>query len=132
MKTVIAYPLRNEVISEANRREHWARKYQRVKAHRFTAKTFSKIAFQKADWHWDGETNLAISMTRVIKKRGKLMDDDNLTSSLKATRDGISDALDTADNNPHIKWVCYQRRGDLSVVKSYVDVVITEERDGEE
>jgi len=129
MKTVIAYSLRNEIVSEANRHDFWARKYQRVKNHRFTAKTFSKIAFENAGWHWDGKTNLTVSMTRVIKKRGKTMDDDNLASGLKATRDGISDALGTADNNPYIKWVCNQRRGDLSVLKSYVDVVITEEGD---
>lgn len=130
MKTIIAYSLRNEIVSEANRHDFWARKYQRVKNHRFTAKIFSGIAFKNAGWHWDGKTNLTISMTRVIKKRGKTMDDDNLASGLKATRDGISDALETADNNPNIKWVCSQRRGDLSVLKSYVDVVITEEDNG--
>lgn len=129
MKTVIMYPLRNEIVSEANRHNFWARKYQRTKNHRFTAKTFSKIAFDNASWHWDGNTNLTVSMTRVIKKRGKSMDDEQIAEALKATQSGIADALGIEDSDPHIKWVCSQRRGDLSVLKSYVDVVITEEND---
>jgi len=127
MKTVIAYSLRNEIVSEANRHNFWARKYRRVTNHRFTAKIFSEIAFRDAGWHWDGKTNLTISMTRVIKKYGKTMDDEQAAEALKATQSGIADALKVEDNNPHIKWVYNQRRGNLSILKSYVDVVITEE-----
>ena len=90
--------------SEANLREHWAKRHRRSKAqreeayYRFlhlkpVAATFPKIS---------------VTLTRVAPRK---LDSDNLTRSMKAIRDGIADALGVNDGSSRIDWRYAQTKG---------------------
>ena len=60
-----------------------------------------------------------VTLTRVAPLA---LDGDNAQASLKATRDGVADALGIDDRTPLVQWVYLQRRGK---VREYaVEVVI--------
>lgn len=94
---VITLPIKT--VSEANRREHWAKKAARVKAHR------------KAAWLLTPAHALPciVRLTRIAPRA--LDEGDNLPASLKAVRDGIADRLGVDDRDDRVTWVYYQRRG---------------------
>ena len=54
-----------------------------------------------------------VTMTRV-SPRG--LDDDNLRSALKATRDGIADKLGVDDRSPLVEWRYAQRQAKQACV----------------
>ena len=94
MRAEVDIPIRT--VSEANGREHWAVKAKRVKLHRNTAHRVAAMALK-------GEKPLpcVVTLTRVSPRE---LDDDNLRSALKATRDGIADWLGVDDRDPRIRW----------------------------
>ena len=51
---------------------------------------------------------VTITMTRIAPRT---LDDDNLASGFKATRDGIADWLGIDDGSKRLRWVCEQRKG---------------------
>lgn len=90
------------IVSEANRREHWRTKSQRTKAHRLAARLtcIASVGWPRvrAD---AGAGGVAITLTRRAPRR---LDDDNLASGFKATRDGVADALGVDDGDARLAW----------------------------
>jgi hypothetical protein len=103
-EVVVLVPIRT--ISEANARDHWAKKAKRVKHQRGLTKLLVGQAFALAGVPGFPCT---VTLTRIAPSRG--LDSDNLASALKSTRDGVSDALGVDDGHPWVKWLCAQRRG---------------------
>ncbi len=103
MTVVVMLPIKT--ISEANSRDHWAKKANRVKLHRQTARVLVK----------PHPLPCIVTMTRY---GAGTLDDDNIRSALKGTRDGIADAFGIPDNDPRIEWRYGQaktKRGEYGV-----------------
>lgn len=94
--TVATVPLRT--VSEANAREHWARKAKRVKAQR-------RAAFALCPTY---PLPAIVTLTRIAPRA---LDDDNLRGALKAVRDGVADRLGIDDRDPRVDWRYAQARG---------------------
>ena len=119
----LTIPLRT--FSEANLREHWAKKAKRVKAQRFA------VAAYWRQWWNNPEREKAIAppwcatLTRIAPRP---LDSDNLQRSFKAVRDEIAKQLGVNDNSELIEWKYAQRSGK---VREYA-VEIQIEAKGEE
>lgn len=94
----VTIPIRT--VSEANVREHWAKRAKRVAGHRSIVRLAlnAKVAVRGA---------LTVSLTRIATRK---LDDDNLRSALKATRDGVADALGIDDGDESIRWEYEQEK----------------------
>lgn len=93
-----------KTVSEANTREFWAAKAERVKSHRAAA--FLLMRNKKRGLVvGDG---MVITLTRIAPRK---LDTDNNSSSMKACRDGIAEALGFDDGDERVKWAYAQRRG---------------------
>lgn len=92
---MIELPLRIESV--ANKREHWAVKARRTKAHRLAALAVPAHPLP--------------CVVTLIRVAPRALDGDNLQSGFKALRDGIADRLGVADNDPRVKWQYAQVRG---------------------
>ena len=102
MKLLVMLPLRT--VSEANVKEHWARRSKRVKMQRLTAKMMLTL-----DKRWCAKQNsFAVRITRIAPKK---LDSDNLAISNKAIRDGIADAIGIDDGSPKFTWQYEQESG---------------------
>lgn len=97
---VVDLPLR--VVSEANRRGHWAGKARRAKQARGLATMMLK-AHGPLVWAFP----VAVILTRIAPCA---LDDDNLRAALKATRDGVADWLGVDDRDPRVRWLYDQRK----------------------
>lgn len=101
----ILIPVR--IVSEANMRGHWRQAAARKKAHRSTAMLMVRSA---PGWCVPGpQERYIVEMQRIAPR---MLDDDNLASGFKATRDGIADAMGIDDRSPLIEWRCTQQRGE--------------------
>lgn len=98
----MTFTLPIKVISEANCRDHWAKKMKRVRMHRKTAHALCP-AF---------EVPCIVTLTRIGKRT---LDSDNLAGAFKACRDGIADKLKVDDGSPLIEWRYAQEKGDYGV-----------------
>jgi len=96
MKMGIIYTLNVKTVSEANSREHWAAKHRRSKAQRALALAKTLEALNGAVI-----TSATITITRIAPKA---LDDDNLSRSMKAIRDGIADAIKIDDGDSRVKY----------------------------
>ncbi len=98
---VVQYDERIE--SEANGREHWRAKSARTKRHRLLAwaelKRVERPTFLGP---------VQITLTRIAPRT---LDDDNLASGFKATRDGVADWLGVDDGDKRLSWRYAQERG---------------------
>jgi len=94
-------------VSVANLRMHWAVKAKLAKSHRAMARTAMATVSPSAPG-----LPVSIVLTRVGPRT---LDTDNLASSLKAVRDGISDWLGVDDGSPQIDWQYGQKRGSYAV-----------------
>lgn len=104
----ITLPIRT--VSEANQREHWARKATRVKRQRTIARMACNLKLSHLDV---SKTPLLVTLARVSPRK---LDDDNLRGALKAVRDGVADALGTDDGgHGRITWEYQQWTGAASV-----------------
>lgn len=101
--THIAVQYAERIESEANGREHWRAKSSRVKRHRLTAwaelRKVERPAFLGP---------VQITLTRIAPLT---LDDDNLASGFKATRDGVADWLGVDDGDKRLTWRYQQERG---------------------
>jgi len=88
-------------------------KARRVKGQRQVV----KLSCQCRDGWKPIKHNCSILLTRIIGPRGRSYDTDNLSSSLKATRDGIADALRVKDNDKRVTWIYAQERGEDHAVR---------------
>lgn len=94
------------VLSEANRREHWAVARRRKEDQR----TALMSAFIAA-----GLYQLPVPCVVTLTHVGPVMDDDNLQRAFKALRDGVAEWAQVDDADPRIEWRYDQRRGDPAV-----------------
>jgi hypothetical protein len=97
VKIAAVLPLRT--VSEANGREHWARKAKRVKTQRRMAWALVPPGIPLP---------AVVTLSRVAPR---VLDDDNLRPALKAVRDGVADRLGIHDNDPRVDWRYSQARG---------------------
>lgn len=89
------------IQSEANGRQHWRMKAQRVKAHR-------RMAAFVLNGHQKPAGEATITLTRIAPRT---LDDDNLASGFKAFRDGVADWLGIDDGDKRLTWKYGQRKG---------------------
>lgn len=94
------------LVSEANQRDHWAKKARRVKAQRdlvtlvlrgTVARTMMAVA------------PLSVTITRIAPSKG--LDDDNAVSSAKGVRDSVAAILGIDDRDERVDWLVNQERG---------------------
>lgn len=102
-------------VSEANMRSHWAAKAKRVKQHRWAACVLFRVELAKV------RLPAVVVLTRLAPSSG--LDDDNLASALKATRDGIADAFGLDDRDPRVRWEYRQERSRRGVYAVRVRVM---------
>lgn len=90
-----------------NDREHWRARHRRVKAEK-----------EAVLWMLRGQpapsAPLVVTMTRVSPAT-RPMDDDGVTSSLKACRDAVAHWLGIDDGDKRVRYVCAQARGPWAV-----------------
>jgi hypothetical protein len=91
----VTLPLKIESV--ANKREHWAVRAKRSKAHRKAAIIIPKFPLP-----------CQVVLVRIAPRE---LDTDNLQSGFKALRDGIADRLGVKDNDPRVEWIYEQKRG---------------------
>lgn len=99
-----------ETPSVANLRLHWAAKARLVHRQR------AAVALL---WPQDARGRRlvgggTVTLTRQSAK-GRLLDDDNLASAMKAVRDAVADQLDVDDGDLRVTWCYEQRRGQTGV-----------------
>ncbi len=111
MKNIIVIELPIDTVSEANKREHWTRKANRVKCQRSEA--YYLCMLNEGIFYDDMKSNIKINLTRLAPRS---LDSDNLCCALKAVRDGIADWLRIDDGSKRLKWDYDQKR--ISKTKS--------------
>lgn len=96
-----SYTLPLRIVSVANLREHWRTKAQRAKAHREAV---------RLTCGWLATHPLPVTV-RLVRIAPRPLDDDNLRTAFKSTRDGVADVLGVKDNDPRVRWEYGQERG---------------------
>ena len=96
----VVLPIR--LPSVANLREHWSAKARRTKLQRTAAQLSCRPARALL-------LPVVVVLTRVAPRP---LDDDNLASAFKATRDGVADALGIDDRDARIAWKYSQLKPD--------------------
>ncbi len=91
------------VVSTANMREHHMARARRAKLHRETAR-WALSRYPVAP----GAGPVTITLIRIAPRK---LDDDNLQSAFKASRDGVADWLGVDDGHPSLTWLYAQRKG---------------------
>lgn len=98
----INVPLR--IYSEANMREHWAKKSRRTTEQRHVTRymVMNELCRQ------------GVSFTRgtvkLIRLAPRTLDSDNLQSAFKAVRDGLADAIKINDGKPEVVYTYDQEQ----------------------
>lgn len=109
---VVDVTLRRRLVSEANAREHWATRAKRARGHRTMARGTLRL-------HADPlPPPCRITITRIGKRR---LDDDNLSGSAKAIRDGVADWLRIDDGDERLTWRYRQEIGKDYAVRIFVE-----------
>lgn len=86
-----------KLVSEANARDHWRVKADRVKRQRNVTLTCLQAVH--------GRSKFVVPLVVTITRRGKRrLDSDNLQSSAKAVRDGVADWLGIDDGHEGVEW----------------------------
>jgi hypothetical protein len=109
----VRLPLR--IVSEANMREHWRKVSQRKKDQRVTA----RLVLQQYARPNSETAVVSVMLTRIAPRK---LDDDNLQSGFKATRDGVADWLGIDDGSPRIMWQYRQSKGRPGEYAAQVEV----------
>lgn len=94
------------VVSEMNRRDHWA-----TRRRRFDKQADALVkAIAALDWYsdvlgyrWPFGFPVVVTFTRT-HNRGAGMDDDNIRSAFKAIRDAVAEWAGVDDKGPEIEW----------------------------
>lgn len=90
-------------VSESNMRESWFARHKRRAAQRRAA--YFEVRSRR---ELLPGLPVQVEITRIAARR---LDDDNLSGSAKAIRDGIADALGVNDADPGVAWRYGQRGG---------------------
>ena len=109
----VTLPLRTRSLT--NQREHWAKRHRRSKQERGVAALVLRA-------HEVPGLPLEVELVRVAPRR---LDSDNLTSSLKAVRDGVADWLGVDDGDERVRWTYGQRKGEPR--QYLVEIAVTRE-----
>lgn len=96
----IELPIRIE--SEANLREHWAKKAKRAREQRLTVHYSLTGARRPVNWP------LVVTLTRIAPRA---LDTDNLARGFKAVRDAVAAWLGIDDGSERIVWRYGQEKG---------------------
>lgn len=99
---VIVIPMRTH--SETNMREPWQARHRRRKSQRHIVGLSVRAPFYRDAI----SVPCDVVLTRIAPHA---LDDDNLVSSFKATRDSIAEVLRIDDRDPRVTWRYAQRRG---------------------
>ena len=108
------FPLTIHTISEMNWRGHWAIRRKRFDAH--------KKAVQIAMSVIDRSTWAPPYQVTMVRCSAGTLDDDNLTSSLKAVRDAVANELGYDDGGKEISWVYKQEKAPRKTRKVWVEI----------
>ena len=90
-----------QLVSVANKREHWAVKARRVKAERTT------VGWHLRQEHGRPELPVSVTLTRLGPRP---FDPDNNVASLKAVQDAVADWLGCDDGDERVRWEYRQKR----------------------
>ena len=90
--------------SEANARVHWGKRARRARKQRDAARMLVRMAGADVE----GLGTITVTLTRIAPRA---LDSDNLSSALKAVRDGIADALGLDDGDSRLDWRYAQHCG---------------------
>lgn len=109
MSLSVTIPIRT--VSEANSRDHWAKKAKRAKQQRQAVLTAlcsrsPEVRAQLYRKALDG--GIVVTLTRVGKRK---LDSDNLSRSCKAPRDSVAQWLGIDDGDERIEWRYAQEIG---------------------
>lgn len=97
---VVRLPVRTQ--SEANVREHWARRHRRAAAQRRAVGLVVAVVARE----------LVPAVVRLVRIAPRMLDDDNLRGALKAVRDAVAKCYGVADGpRGPIRWEYDQRKG---------------------
>lgn len=107
MSTTLTFSIPVHTVSEANVREHWAKKAKRAKEQRLAAWVLA-MAATGPSLPFGGGDRVSVHLVRVGPKE---LDSDNLARALKAVRDGIADAIGLDDGDKRITWTYGQEKG---------------------
>ena len=109
MKTAFVMPI--EIISEANNRDHWAKKHKRAKNQKGLAYAYCLKYLGYPRGKSDLRKKWRITLVRIKAKGQRRYDGDNLQSGFKAIRDGIAMYLDIDDGSDRLDWIYEQEKG---------------------
>lgn len=107
----------------ANLREHWAARAKRTKTERgiggYLALNSGAVFAMRA------KVPLLVRWVRIIGKRGREMDSDNLPNAFKALRDGFAKVLGTGDaKRGPISWEYAEERGKSWAVRVEISAAV--------
>lgn len=90
-----------EVVSEANRRDHWAVKRARARVQQgHTLATLVNLGTDAKHRLQDAPT----IRVRLVRLGGKRLDSDNLAGGFKAIRDAVAGWLKIDDGSDRFRW----------------------------
>lgn len=98
-----------KLVSEANRRDHWAARHRRVRAQKNLVTLVLNGALPR---NVLVVGPVEVTITRISPRR---LDDDNATISAKAVRDAIAAALGVNDGSDVVRWRVEQAKGEPAV-----------------
>lgn len=118
---LLRFELPFRIASVANLREHWAAKATRVKRQRESTALMCRVELHRRNLGAPsaGFDRLVVRLVRVAPLE---LDDDNLSSALKACRDGVADALGVNDRDPRVTWLVDQEKGKLKTYCVRVEI----------
>jgi hypothetical protein len=99
-----------KTVSEANSRDHWAKKAKRVRKQRgdtflmLRASGYSPLLLPPC----------VVTLTRIAPRK---LDSDNNVGAMKACRDGVADWLKVDDGNPLVRYEYAQEKGKQFAVR---------------
>lgn len=106
-----------KTVSEANQREHWARRHKRLSGHKRLAMAMTLESLR-------GQRITSDSIVVTLTRRGaRKLDTDNLAGSQKGIRDGIAKALRIDDGSDVLTWVYKQEPKGSGDYRVDVDVM---------
>lgn len=107
---IIELTLPIRTVNESNTRGGWQARSRRTKAARHTAHMALSLPLLAVRQQLAQLAIARVSITLTRISPGKT-DTDGTVSALKATRDGVADALGVDDGSPLLVWSYGQRKG---------------------
>lgn len=115
-----AYSIPVRTQSEANLREHWAKRAKRAKAQRSLSEAVTRSMLR-------GKQITYPVVVTLIRVAGRFLDEDNNAGAEKHVQDGIADALGIDDGDrTKVRWR-YDQRKWIHRAEGYKVLVIIEE-----